>query len=485
MPERNDDRQGYRLDTNDPRVPDELTGGTQWENPAYGAQENRRITRRRPAAEEGDSAHQDRRRRAELELEQVEKAYLNERQQVAAQRPPAEEVRRPIQGSPSADMSGIPSVPPSHPIMPPVYGQPPYPERPRQAEPAVVPAYPQSEPHAGHPVRTAQNIQRRQGDPFSPPPSYPISTQGNEIIIDASEQLDAPEQIFVDLPRNREFGGQADILNDEDGTADDTTTLAKGGRRQQARLSTKWTKKRVGKRRYGVFVGSVVLLLATVGLVVVFWSGFTWVQNLINDESGLIAYDNMIEAVVCLDPNPFENITAADPETVLMAAILAAEYESGESGEYDDYALKVKRIPVGEVLSQATRLFGPNCNVRLQSIEDEFNSYTYEENTQEILAPLYGNVGAYQPYTESSRRSGDSVLLRVGYISAANYGEANEQNEEGKTGGGKTRPQYTADQVDKYMEYELKTDARTGQQYIFAIRELETTTPVSTAEDLQ
>lgn len=57
-----------------------------------------------------------------------------------------------------------------------------------------------------------------------------------------------------------------------------------------------------------------------------------------------------------------------------------------------------------------------------------------------------------------ARRSGDSLFLKVGYVSAADdyrIGAASEPT------------------PVKYMEYELKTDPETGKEYISAIRSAE------------
>ncbi len=460
MPDQNNER-GYNPGTND--------------LPA-GHEPGRRPPRRRPAAsEEGQEAsRQERRRRAEIELEQVEQAYLSERQQAAVQRG----AQQPAPPSPVEPQTTVyPAAPvrsrPAGPQQRAPYD--PYRAAPPQAESPVVPAYPRQEAPAPAPVsrprRTQGGVQRPGVQPQTPPPSYPVSDQGSELVIDASESLDQTGQILVELPMESEYGGDRDILNDED-TSDDAASLAKGGR-LQAKLSTKRRKKRVGKRRYGVAVGSVVLLLAAVGLFVLLWNGYNMISDIIADESPLIAYDDLVGPVVAVDPQPFENITAADPKIVLVASILAVESETMETGEYDDYTENVKKIPVGEVLTQATRLFGPKCDVRLQSVKGagEDDSYEYDEGKQLIIAPLNSEFGTYMAYTESSRRKGDSVLLRVGYVSMANWEDGNVEGDGDQDNARvKKRPKYT---VDKYMEYELKTDPQTGKQYVFAVRELE------------
>ena len=451
-----EDRQDYRIDSED------LTG----------EEFHRRAPRRRPAMEEPGSGtvRQERRRRAEMELEQVEQAYMEKRSQAAQGRsayPAYEEPVPPPRDqypSPPGQEEFVPGYPPSYP-------QPPVQPEPEQ----IVPAYPKTGRKKSVSGRMQTRAQFQDSPGMEPQPDYPVSDQGNEVLIDASQNMSRPAPRV--LPKAKEYGGQSDILGDDDLAADEAASLAKGGR-LQARISTNRRKKRVGKRRYGVFAGSVVLLFAVVGIVVVCLSVFNVIHGIITDDSALRAYDELIGPVVGMDPQPFENIKGADPEMVLLASILAVEYESADSGlsEYDDYEKNVRNIPVSAVLNQATRLFGPDCNVRLQSIEDEIYSYEYKENEQIIVAPLFGSIGAYIAKTESSRRSGDSVLLRVGYVSVANMGETTPDGN-----GGEPEEEIP---VDKYREYEMRTDPQTGQQYVFAVRDLEGGTGTPSEDEL-
>jgi|GEM_PF-796467 len=428
----------------------------------------RRAPRRRPAMEEPGSGavRQERRRRADMELEQVEQAYMEKRSQAAQGRPAYPSYAEPRSQYPSAPIQE--EVVPGHPS---AAGYPmSYPQPPAPPEPEVVPAYPQ-------PGRKKSAVGRMQSRELSQElPDAPDAGRGNEVVIDAS-QHSARSTPRV-LPQAKEYGGQSDILSDDDMASDEAASLAKGGR-LQARISTGRRKKRVGKRRYGVFAGSVVLLFAVVGIFVVCLSIFNVIHGIVTDDSKLRAYDEMIGPVVGMDPEPFENIKGADPEMVLLASILAVEYESADSGlsEYDDYEKNVRNIPVSAVLNQATRLFGPDCNVRLQSIEDEIYSYEYKEDEQIIVAPLFGSIGAYIAKTESSRRSGDSVLLRVGYVSVANMGEATPDGNAEET-------EEEEIPVDKYREYEMKTDPQTGQQYVFAVRDLEGGTNTTSVDEI-
>ena len=63
-----------------------------------------------------------------------------------------------------------------------------------------------------------------------------------------------------------------------------------------------------GRRRYGVVVGSLVLLLALVGVVFIAGTIGNRIYTTVTDDSQLRAYDTFLTPVVMQDPAPFESI---------------------------------------------------------------------------------------------------------------------------------------------------------------------------------
>ena len=76
-----------------------------------------------------------------------------------------------------------------------------------------------------------------------------------------------------------------------------------------------------GKRRYGVLLGSVVLLLALVGVVSLAGMIGTRIYSSVTDDSALRAYDEQLACVVMQDPEPFDSPENADPLFVQNSAL--------------------------------------------------------------------------------------------------------------------------------------------------------------------
>ena len=104
---------------------------------------------------------------------------------------------------------------------------------------------------------------------------------------------------------------------------------------------------------------------------------------------------------------------------------------------------------LGDVTAACQELFGPDCALQPANPKQE-TFFTFDNTDNQFHVAPYSSQSSYTPYTESERRSGDSILLRVGYLSPADEYFSDE------TGN-------TAPSPAKYMEYELKTNPDTGK----------------------
>ncbi len=208
------------------------------------------------------------------------------------------------------------------------------------------------------------------------------------------------------------------------------------------------------RRRYGIALGAAVLLLALVGVGFLAATAGTQIYRALTDDSALRAYDEFLTPVVMQDPEPFEDIADADPEMVLTASVWRAIMEHGrEYNEYDELGRTI--VPLVDVADACEALFGPDCEFHPERApEDTFYLFDAEDNTFRVTP--YSSQSSFIPYTVSSRSSGASTVLRVGYVSAS---------DEWRTGAGGGEPEPV-----KYMEYVLLTNSETNTTYISAIR---------------
>ena len=172
--------------------------------------------------------------------------------------------------------------------------------------------------------------------------------------------------------------------------------------------------KRRGKRRYGVAVGSLVLLLALVGVCFLAGEAGKKIYSAVTDDSRLREYDTFLTTVVAQDPQPFTSPEKADPVFVLNASLWEAMSENGSSyTDYDDAGRTI--VPLGDVADACRRLFGPDCKLQPKNPETE-TFYEYSQADNNFHVALYSLDSTYVPYTESAKKKGDGVALRVGYV---------------------------------------------------------------------
>ena len=118
------------------------------------------------------------------------------------------------------------------------------------------------------------------------------------------------------------------------------------------------------------------------------------------------------------------------------------------------------RARAADVVDACRALFGPDCQLQPKTPAEE-TFFEYDSVQNEFHVALYSSDSSYTPYTESERRSGGKVYLRVGYVSPSDEW----RNQTSSTLEGPT--------PTKYMEYELTQDPSPQEYYISAIRSLE------------
>ena len=209
-----------------------------------------------------------------------------------------------------------------------------------------------------------------------------------------------------------------------------------------------------GRYRRGMVVGVLVLLFALIGVVYVTTAVVQQIYTAVTDDSALRAYDEKIKPLVMQDPKAFESWEELSGETVLTAAVWQ-EILTGDSFTYDETGRTI--LSYARVLKAARTLFGPDCEID-PSLLPADSYISYEEEGNEFHITPYTDTDSFTPYTMEESRSGEEILLRVGYVSAM------DDWRQEVSGGEKPTP-------GKYMLYVLRTDEE-GNTYISAVREV-------------
>lgn len=293
---------------------------------------------------------------------------------------------------------------------------------------------------------------RRENDDW---PDPILDRQAEEVVID-EQAYDSPEDLEEDPDPEKDLVTGGEILPQEDLPEDEEPILDKGGAEHLGEVMLAAARPRRKRRRYGIPMGVAVLSLALVGVVFLAVNLGQAIFRGLHNDSNLREYDNFLTSVVMQDPAPFETIDTADPDMVMTASLWYAILRNGAEN-YTSYDAEGRSlVPLGDVTAASQELFGPDCVLHPANPKQE-TFFTFDNTDNQFHVAPYSSQSSYTPYTESERRSGDSILLRVGYLSPA---DAYFTDETGNT------PPSPA----KYMEYELKTNPDTGKLYISAIR---------------
>lgn len=242
-------------------------------------------------------------------------------------------------------------------------------------------------------------------------------------------------------------------------------------KRESVSTAGRWKQRR---HWYGLPVGLLVLCLAAVGLVFVCQQAYLYIYNAVTDDTKEREYDAFISTVVMMDPEPFENISAANNATILETAIWQTVFNSiSGSQNFDEYARMI--LPENDVIATAVSLFGVNCILTPTDIDlsasgigteagTPESTIAYDAESKTYHVPLLATVGTYQPYVLSIDSRNRVDTLRVAYCIIAD--SSTQLPEDAHiVGDGMI--------VIKEMEYEISYDHDLDQKYISAIRNIE------------
>lgn len=249
-----------------------------------------------------------------------------------------------------------------------------------------------------------------------------------------------------------------DFLPESDGI-DDERLLTKWDDGLGAAAPARPKPRRRGRHRYGVFVGSLVLILALVGVGFLATTIGVKIHSALTDDTKLRQYDQFLTVVVAQDPQPFSSPDKADSDFVLNASLWQC-MTSDNAANYTDYDDAGRTIvPLGDVVSACHQLFGPDCQLQPKNPTEE-TFFEYDSQNSQFHVALYSLDTTYTPYTESAKKKDDMVVLRVGYV---------PPSDETRAQSGSVSSNVTPKPV-KTMEYDLKTDPSTQKQYVYAVK---------------
>jgi len=194
-------------------------------------------------------------------------------------------------------------------------------------------------------------------------------------------------------------------------------------------------------------LGYAIIALAFIGLCTLIFLGVKGVESLFDDSDERLEFQKLISTVVMHDPAPFDDpVNAGDDLLLQSAAWAVVKNENPDRYSYDESGAML--IPAADLDLYAAKIFGTDVKLSHQTFGSSSElEFTYIEETNMYKVPVVGMLGYYTPYVTDMKKSGDTIALKVGYVSGTN------------TWMGDINGQVYTPEVDKYMLYTMeKTD---------------------------
>lgn len=219
-------------------------------------------------------------------------------------------------------------------------------------------------------------------------------------------------------------------------------------------------RKRKSTHKAAFPVGSLVIILAAIGLVTVIVSAVKGIDTAIEKNKHYEEYNTILTPVVLIDPDTFDDITKADMTQLMEITIwsLLKSDIAPDTFKSNEIGLEVPKAAVEE---EFVELFGTEITPVHQTIEGYGGlEFVYDTKTETYTVPLTGITPIYTPQVVDKTTSSDTVVLTVACLA----GDGWEQGENGDM---------IAPTPDKYIKITLRE--QNDNLYISAIQN--TTTP--------
>ena len=179
------------------------------------------------------------------------------------------------------------------------------------------------------------------------------------------------------------------------------------------------------RRRTRQWLGLGVCVLVLIGAFTVIASAVNGVAVLFDDTEDKLEYEQRLQALVMLDPLPFESLDQADPalfkEASVWAAVSAAQNSATGLDAYErDPNTDSLLLPAVEVDAAAASLFGPDYKLTHETFNNVGGDMTFEfdEEKKCYLIPVTGQVGMYTPKVVELDKKSGKLYVTVGYVPA-------------------------------------------------------------------
>lgn len=234
-------------------------------------------------------------------------------------------------------------------------------------------------------------------------------------------------------------------------------------RKKQLRKQQKDKLEKKYPDKLSFLLGLVVLIFAVIGIVLTVWNSVRYIKSTTETGGEFAQYNEYLTPIAAVDPDPFDDITAAKQEQLLGAAIWSILSRESTPDTYS-YSGGYMLIPAKDIESVYSSIFGPESSASLNHMTVQgYNSvFEYDEAGGFYKIPVTTISPIYISQVTDVSKSGTALVLTVNMLSAESWSRDNEGN-------------FVAPSPDKVLKITLRE--LKGSYYLGAIQTVSSTTP--------
>ena len=178
------------------------------------------------------------------------------------------------------------------------------------------------------------------------------------------------------------------------------------------------------RRRLRQILGAVVCVLVLIGLYSVISSGVRLAAQLFDDTEEREEFEQRLQTLVSLDPEPFDSLETANRARLLDAAIWSVIQKNSDNMDvYERDEIGAMYLPTLDVDKELSSLYGPDFQFNHETFTDNGLTYTYVPEKSAYLLPITSANGVYLPRVMDIRRENGGKRVTVGYLDIYGGGE--------------------------------------------------------------
>lgn len=173
------------------------------------------------------------------------------------------------------------------------------------------------------------------------------------------------------------------------------------------------------KKNFNFFVGLIVIIFSLIGFFGCVFQGvsvFLAKQDEKN-KAALETYSDFMLAVAAVDPDPFDDITAAPMDELVEIAVWSIIGADLDPEKYS-YSSGELVIPAAEIEAAFLRYFGTAVVIEHCSVIGYGYEFSYSEDDNAYFIPLTTIEPLYTPHITDAQVKGDAVVVTLGLINS-------------------------------------------------------------------